>query len=156
MPDLKANLPSRPERVQTAAASSRGVFCALSILVFLSQFIGTVPGARAQGFGLTKKTVKLQRKMPAAAHLPGPGFDVQVNARDQGNADAARTLADLLTTQLQKIRQEATGQERLAGRRIIHCTISTSHDSPLRSPTLATKWCRRRERAWSSRCSTTK
>src|ERR1700691_5384871 len=72
-------------------------FCVFSIFLFLSQLAPLAPGVRAQGFGLTKKSVKLQRKMPAAVHLPGPGFDVQVNSHDANNADAARMLSDLLT-----------------------------------------------------------
>src|ERR1700753_445327 len=57
---------------------------------------------RGQGFGLTKKTVKLERKMPAVVHLPGPGFDVHAVARERGNEDAAQTLSELLTVEMQK------------------------------------------------------
>ncbi len=93
------------------------------------QFAGLSPAVRAQGFGLTKKTIKLQRKMPAAVHLPGPGFDVQVNAHDAGNADAARMLSDLLTTELQKydkkLQVKPTGPDE-----VIHCTIMTFQIPP--------------------------
>jgi hypothetical protein len=77
--------------------------CAFSFFFLLFvHFAWFASGTHAQGFGPTKKTVKLQRKMPASVHLPGPGFEVQVNAHDSGNADAAHMLTDLLTTELQK------------------------------------------------------
>ena len=121
MPGSKSAPPNRPEMVPAPAAFSRSAhqgvsllpmtrnirrrsltLCVFSIFLSFSQFAVLVNGVRAQGFGLNKKTVKLQRKMPAAVHLPGPGFDVQVNAHDAGNADSARMLSDLLTTELQK------------------------------------------------------
>ena len=103
--------------------------CVFSIFLLFSQFAAFVGGVRAQGFGLTKKTIKLQRKMPAAVHLPGPGFDVQVNAHDTGNADSARMLSDLLTNELQKydkkLQVKATSPDEL-----IHCTIMTFQIPP--------------------------
>ena len=72
--------------------------CLVSIVLVAAHLGWPAVGTRAQGFGLSKKTVKLQRKMPATVHLPGAGFDVQVNAHDSSNADAARMLTDLLTT----------------------------------------------------------
>lgn len=148
MPGSKSVPPKRPERVQAPGAYSRsahqGAFllpvvrnisrrpmtlCILSIFLVFSQFAAFVNGARAQGFGLTKKTVKLQRKMPASVHLPGPGFDVQVNAHDAGNADSARMLSDLLTNELQKydkkLQVKATSPDEL-----IHCTIMTFQIPP--------------------------
>ena len=96
---------------------------AVAALLFL-HLAGLAAGVHAQGFGLTKKTIKLQRKMPAAVHLPGPGFDVQVNSHDAANADAARMLGDLLTTELQKydkkLQVKSSGPDE-----VIHCTIMT-------------------------------
>jgi hypothetical protein len=103
--------------------------CRVSIVLFAAHFGGLTVGTRAQGFGLSKKTVKLQRKMPATVHLPGPGFDVQVNAHDSNNADAARMLTDLLTTELQKydkkLQVKPTSPDEL-----IHCTIMTFQIPP--------------------------
>ncbi len=97
---------------------------ALLILLLFAQFAGLSTEAGAQGWGLAKKTIKLQRKMPAAVHLPGPAFDVQVNSHDASNADAARMLSDLLTTELQKydkkLQVKSTSPDE-----VIHCTIMT-------------------------------
>ncbi len=148
MPGSKSAPPNRPEMVPAPAAFSRSAhqgvsllpmtrnihrrsltLCVFSIFLFFSQFTVLVNGVRAQGFGLNKKTVKLQRKMPAAVHLPGPGFDVQVNAHDAGNADSARMLSDLLTNELQKydkkLQVKATSPDEL-----IHCTIMTFQIPP--------------------------
>ena len=87
------------------------------------------PRIRAQGFGLTRKTIKLQRKMPATVHLPGPGFEVQVNAHDASNADAASMLSELLTTELQKydknLQLKTSSPDEL-----IHCTVMTFQIPP--------------------------
>lgn len=148
MPGSKSAPANRHEIVPAHAASScnthQGVsqlpvernvhrrslsFCVFSFFLLLSQFAVLVSGVRAQGFGLNKKTVKLQRKMPAAVHLPGPGFDVQVNAHDSGNADSARMLSDLLTNELQKydkkLQVKATSPDE-----VIHCTIMTFQIPP--------------------------
>src|SRR5690349_14920326 len=121
MPGSKSDRQNRPEFVLTPVAFSCGAqleafllpvvrwikrlslsLCLFSIFLFFLQATGLVTGVRAQGFGLSKKTVKLQRKMPATVHLPGPGFDVKVKAHDQANADAGVMLTDLLTNELQK------------------------------------------------------
>ena len=149
MPGSKTDSPNRPEFPPAPEALSRAPFkkcyillpavrtvgrsslhvCVFSIFSSLFLLSGLTTGARAQGFGLTKKTIKLQRKMPAAVHLPGPGFDVQVNAHDSGNADAARMLTDLLTTELQKydkkLEVKATSPDET-----IHCTIMTFQVPP--------------------------
>jgi hypothetical protein len=143
MPGSKPDPPNRPEFVPAPAAFSCSaherafqlpevrtvrrrllILCPFSLFLLLSTLSGLVTGARAQGFGLNKKTVKLQRKMPATVHLPGPGFEVQVNAHDSANADSARMLSDLLTTELQKydkkLQVKATSPDE-----VIHCTIMT-------------------------------
>ena len=148
MPDSKAAPPDRPEFFPIPAAFSCScrkeasqlpavknirrrslILCAFSIFFLLSQFSGLATAVHAQGFGLSKKTVKLQRKMPATVHLPGPGFDVKVNAHDSGNADAARMLSDLLTNELQKydkkLQVKATSPDE-----VIHCTIMTFQIPP--------------------------
>jgi len=121
MPGSKSDRQNRPEFVPIPVAFSCGAqleafllpvvrwiirpsrsLCRFSIFLLFSQLAGLVRGVRAQGFGLSKKTVKLQRKMPATVHLPGPGFDVKVKAHDQANADAGVMLTDLLTNELQK------------------------------------------------------
>jgi hypothetical protein len=143
MPGSKLDPPNSPVFVPALVAFSRSAreaaflspvvrnihrrslsLCVFSIFILLSQFAGLASGVQAQGFGLSKKTVKLQRKMPATVHLPGPGFDVQVNAHDSGNADLARMLSDLLTNDLQKydknLQVKATSPDE-----VIHCTIMT-------------------------------
>jgi hypothetical protein len=62
--------------------------------------------------------------MPAAVHLPGPGFDVQVNSHDANNADAARMLSDLLTNELQKYDKKLEVKSSSPDE-VIHCTITT-------------------------------
>jgi hypothetical protein len=58
---------------------------------------------RAQGFGsMRKKTIKLQRKLPAAVHLPGNAIDVRVTSHDPAYADLTDTFSDLVATDLQK------------------------------------------------------
>jgi hypothetical protein len=148
MPDPKADSPNRPELVPAPAAFSCSTpverclspelknahrrslsLCVFSIFLLLLQLVGLALGARAQGFGLTKKTVKLQRKMPATVHLPGPGFDVQVNAHDPSNADLARMLSDLVTNELQKYDKKL--QVKAASPdEVIHCTIMTFQIPP--------------------------
>ena len=95
----------------------------------LLQLAAAAPRLHAQGFGLTKKTIKLQRKMPATVHLPGPGFEVQASAHDANNADAARMLSDLLTTELQKydrnLQLKTSSPDEL-----IHCTVMTFQIPP--------------------------
>jgi hypothetical protein len=90
---------------------------------------GLATNARAQGFGLTKKTIRLQRKMPAAIHLPGPGFDVKVTAHDANNADAAQLLTDLLTTELQKYDHKLQVKPSSPDE-LIRCTITTFQIPP--------------------------
>jgi hypothetical protein len=58
---------------------------------------------RAQGFGsMRKKTIKLQRKLPAAVHLPGTAIDIRVTSHDPAYADLTDTFSDLVATDLQK------------------------------------------------------
>ena len=148
MPGWKSDRQNRPEFVPTPVAFPCGTHkeapllpvemttqrrslgvCFFSIFLLFSQLACLMTGVRAQGFGLSKKTVKLQRKMPATVHLPGPGFDVKVNAHDSGNADAARMLSDLLTNELQKydkkLQVKATSPDE-----VIHCTIMTFQIPP--------------------------
>ena len=98
--------------------------CALSFLLLSSQMALHVAGTRAQGFGIAKKTVKLQRKLPAAVQLPGPGFDVKVEAHEAANADAAHMLTDLLTTEMQKYNKKLQVKE-TSPDEVIRCTILT-------------------------------
>jgi hypothetical protein len=148
MPDSKAAPPDRPKFFPIPAAFSCGcreeasqlpvvkniprrslILCAFSIFLLLPQFSGLATAVHAQGFGLSKKTVKLQRKMPATVHLPGPGFDVQVNAHDSGNADAAHMLSDLLTIELQKYDKKLQVKP-TSPDEVIHCTIMTFQIPP--------------------------
>lgn len=147
MPGSKAEPPNRPEIAPAPAAFSRKKFrtslsspaarrtgrralslCTFCLFLFL-QFAGLGSRVRAQGFGLTKKTIKLERKMPASVHLPGPGFDVQVTAHDANSADSARMLSDLLTTELQKydkkLQVKTTSPDET-----VHCTILTFQIPP--------------------------
>lgn len=72
--------------------------CAFVLLAVLLQ----CGGAFAQGFGGNKKTVTLQRKLPALIHLPGTAIDIRPVVRDQANGDVAQALSDLLLVTLQK------------------------------------------------------
>jgi hypothetical protein len=59
-------------------------------------------GAFGQGFGGGKKTITLQRKLPAVIRLPGTAIDIQPTERNQGNGDVAQALSDMLLVTLQK------------------------------------------------------
>ncbi len=107
---------------------SRSV-CVISILFFLSQFAALAAPARAQGFGLTRRTVKLQQKMTALVHLPGPGFEVEVRAHDAGDAALARTLSDMLTNDLQKYGRNLQVKPSSPDE-VIRCTIGTFQIPP--------------------------
>ena len=56
----------------------------------------------AQGFGSSKKTITLQRKLPGLIHLPGDGIDIRPVVRDPTQRDLAQALSDLLLVTLQK------------------------------------------------------
>jgi hypothetical protein len=147
MPGSTTEPPNRPESAPAPAAFLRIEFrksssslaakrtvrrwlslCILSFALFL-HFVAFGARVHAQGFGLTKKTVKLERKMPASVRLPGPNFDVQVTAHDANSADSARMLSDLLTTELQKydkkLQVKTTSPDET-----VHCTILTFQIPP--------------------------
>lgn len=54
----------------------------------------------AQGFGKFKKTVTVQRKLPAIVELPGNTFDVVVTASDAKNAPLTDKLKAVVETEL--------------------------------------------------------
>jgi hypothetical protein len=54
----------------------------------------------AQGFGGRKKTIVLQRKLPAAAKLPGSSFSVKVVAQNPQYMDVAQKLQSVVETQM--------------------------------------------------------
>jgi hypothetical protein len=56
----------------------------------------------AQGFGASKKTITLERKLPAVVHLPGTAIDIRPAPSDQAKADVAQALSDVLLVTLQK------------------------------------------------------
>jgi hypothetical protein len=56
----------------------------------------------AQGFGSSKKTIILQRKLPGLIHMPGAGIDIRPVVRDPTQRDLAQALSDLLLVTLQK------------------------------------------------------
>jgi hypothetical protein len=72
--------------------------CALALLMAGLQ----CSGAFAQGFSGAKKTITLQRKLPAVVRLPGTAIDIQPADRNQGNGDVAQALLDMLLVTLQK------------------------------------------------------
>jgi hypothetical protein len=86
---------------------------------------------RAQGFGtlINKKTIKLQRKLPAAVRLPGGAIDVKVLSHDAAYANLTQTLSDLLTAELQKNDQHIH-VEKNAPDAIITCTILAFQTPP--------------------------
>src|SRR5262245_16370195 len=56
--------------------------------------------APGQGFGGRKKTIVLERKLPAAAKLPGSSFTVKVTAQNPQYMDVAGNLQSVVETQL--------------------------------------------------------
>ena len=54
----------------------------------------------AQGFGGRKKTIVLERKLPAAAKLPGSSFNVKVTATNPQYMDVASKLQSVVETQM--------------------------------------------------------
>src|SRR5665213_1007093 len=54
----------------------------------------------AQGFGGRKKTIVLERKLPAAAKLPGSSFSVKVVAQNPQYMDVAQKLQSVVETQM--------------------------------------------------------
>ena len=53
-----------------------------------------------QGFGGRKKTIVLERKLPAAAKLPGSSFNVRVTPQNPQYADVAEKLQSVVETQM--------------------------------------------------------
>ncbi len=102
----------------------RARWCGALLSASFATLALAAPAIRAQGFGLTRKTVKLQRKMPASVHLPGPNMNVQAAAHDAANTDSAHMLIDLLTTQLQKYDGKLQVKE-TSPDETIRCTIMT-------------------------------
>ena len=54
----------------------------------------------AQGFGGRKKTIVLERRLPAAAKLPGSSFSVKVAAQNPQYMDVAQELQSVVETQM--------------------------------------------------------
>jgi len=74
-----------------------------ALLAALLSCSGLQTAALAQGFGASKKTITLERKLPAVVHLPGTAIDVRPAANsDHAKADVAQALADVLLVTLQK------------------------------------------------------
>ena len=55
-----------------------------------------------EGFGGTKTTVTLERKLPAAIQLPGTAFDIRMAAHGPADSDVGGGLTNLLSVELQK------------------------------------------------------
>jgi len=127
MPASRSNLVILPRLAPVHRRASQRR--ALPIIVLFLACVGSISGVRAQGFGLTKKTVKLERKMPAIVHLPGPGFEIHVTSRDKANDDAAQTLSDLLTVELQKY-DKRLQVKTASPDEVINCTITTLQIPP--------------------------
>jgi hypothetical protein len=71
----------------------------------MAALIAAGPGsliAYAQGFGMIKKSVKLDRRLPAAVHLQASKIAVKVMADNRTNAGVATLLGDNLQTELLK------------------------------------------------------
>ena len=58
--------------------------------------------AGAQGFGKIKKKVTLHRKLPAVAHVAGDRISVRVTAEQSKDAELAKTMRDVLETEILK------------------------------------------------------
>jgi len=66
----------------------------------LSCFLLIPVATLGQGFGGRKKTIVLERKLPAAAKLPGSSFNVRVAAQNPQYKDVADKLQSVIETQL--------------------------------------------------------
>jgi RNase H-fold protein (predicted Holliday junction resolvase) len=57
---------------------------------------------RGQGFGTFKKSVVLQRKLPAAVKLPGQKFNVKVTSTNPQYKELSQNLQEIIETELAK------------------------------------------------------
>jgi len=73
--------------------------------VLLIAFAGS---AHAQGFGKFKKTITLQRKLPAVATLPGDTYAVTVTAADAKNKPLADKFKAIVETELARYNPKLT------------------------------------------------
>ena len=82
-----------------------------SILVVATVLLLEPFPAHGQGFGRIKKKVTLHRKLPAVAHLAGTKIAVKVTPEDSKNADPAKTMRDVLETELLKNEKQLSTDE---------------------------------------------
>lgn len=64
-----------------------------------------------QGFGGRKKTIVLERKLPAAAKLPGSSFNVKVAAQNPQYMDVASKLQSVVETQMIRFNSDLSSSE---------------------------------------------
>lgn len=78
-----------------------GSCCTLGLAV--AGWMTLYPAAvRGQGFGKLKKSIVLQRKLPAAVKLPGHAFNVKVTAQNPQYKDMSQNLQEIIETELAK------------------------------------------------------
>jgi len=96
--------PLRPVGIRGDVRPSRAAFRWGPRVVALVAALLSCSGLQtaAQGFGASKKTITLERKLPAVVHLPGTAIDIRPAASDHAKADVAQALADVLLVTLQK------------------------------------------------------
>lgn len=95
-----------------------------SILLILPPSLG------AQGFGKSKQTAVLRRKLPAIFHLKGTAVNVKVIATSSNSQAVAKQLGPLLETALQQNDNRITIEGKNP-RTVITCNI-TSYKPPVR------------------------
>lgn len=93
-------------------------------------FVPPAPPLYAQGFGKSKQTVVLRRKLPAIFHLKGTAVSVKVIATPANSQAIARQLGPLLETALQQSDSRIT-IENGNPQTIVTCNI-TSYKPPVR------------------------
>src|SRR5258708_30688193 len=99
------------------------------VLLF-SLFIAVPTFSLAQGFGRSKETVTLRRKLPALFHLKGTNVSIKVVAHAKNSQDFAAQLTPLLEAALQQNDKRIVIDDGNPQTRIT-CTV-TSYTAPTR------------------------
>ncbi|MBV9300967.1 MAG: hypothetical protein JOY62_00220 [Acidobacteriaceae bacterium] len=71
-------------------------------LIVIGALVLSPAGLHGQGFGKVKKSVTLERKLPAAVTLRGPSFVVKASAANQQNKEVGDKLQQVIETDLAK------------------------------------------------------
>ena len=82
--------------------TSRHLRVQASTFLFFSVFLATARHGDSQGFGMTKASVKLHRKLPALFLLKGTELSVKVKSTAANTSSIAQALGPLVETMLQQ------------------------------------------------------